>query len=103
MTSKCGESSDDNNEQDDKLYNTENVLQAKTPLQSETVNEEGGRDTSETDTSLVPAVDRNLGGIENIFTENDAVGSSPSEENNVSSLSKSQSRAALNEPVAERT
>lgn len=103
MASKSDESRDDNNEQDDKLYNTENVLQAKTPLQSEAMNEEGGCDTGETDSSLVPAVDRNLSGIKNVFTEDDAVGSSPSEEDNVTSLSDSQSCVAIDELISEHT
>jgi len=53
-------------------------LQTKTPLESETVDEESRGDTCETNTSLVPAVDRDLGGVENVFAEDDTVGASPS-------------------------
>lgn len=103
MASKSGESSDDDNEQNDKLDNTKNVLQAKTPLQSQTVNKEGRRDTSETNSSLIPAVDRDLGGIEDVFTKDDAVGSSPTKKNDVASLFESQSCATIGELVAEHT
>lgn len=103
MASKSGESSENNNEQDDELYNTKNVLQAKTPLQSQTVDKEGRSDASETNSSLVPAVDGNLRSIEDVFTKDDAVRSSPSEENNVSSLSASQSCVAIGELVTKHT
>ena len=78
FTSESGKSREDDDEQNDELDNTKSILQTKTPLQSETVDEEGRGDACETDASLVPAVDRNLGSVENVFTEDDTVAASPS-------------------------
>jgi hypothetical protein len=86
MASEGGETRENDDEKNDELDATKNVLQTKTPLQSETVDEEGRGNTCETNASLVPAVDRDLGGVENIFSENNTVRSGPTKEYNVSSL-----------------
>ena len=41
------------------------------------MDEKGRGDTSQSDSSLVPAVDGHLGGMQDIFSEDDRVGPSP--------------------------
>jgi hypothetical protein len=41
------------------------------------VDEKGRGDTSQSDSSLVPAVDGHLSGVQDVFSEDDRVGPSP--------------------------
>lgn len=79
--SNPSDNGDDSNHKE--LENTEEVLQSETPLDGERVDKEAESKTSETNTSLVPSGNFNTRGIENVLSENDRVGGSPTEEEDV--------------------
>lgn len=71
--SQCSPACDHDDQKDRELDESEQVLQAKTPFQSETVNEKGCGNTSKTDAALVPSVNLNIGSVQNVFSKNDRV------------------------------
>lgn len=89
MTTKGDETADDHDKDDDELDDTKNILKTKTPFKSSSVDDERSRDTSQTDTTLVPTVDLLVGSMEDILSENDRVARSPAHENDVRSVDAS--------------
>lgn len=83
MASKGSESRADDQEQNQKLDNAQEVLKAETPVHGKGVNQESSCDTGESDTTLVPAVDLDTGGVQNVLSEDDGVGAGPTEEDDV--------------------
>lgn len=73
-----------NNEQDDnKLHDTKEVLQPKTPFHRERVDEERSGDTGQPDPTLVPPTNLDIGRVEDVFTEDDAVTGGPAQQDGV--------------------
>lgn len=72
---KAGE---DDEQDDEQLDDAQQVLQPQPPLQREAVDEEGRRDAGQADAALVPAVDLDLRGVEDIFAKDDGVRAGPS-------------------------
>jgi hypothetical protein len=70
-------SGDDDNEDNSQLDDPQEVLQPQTPFQGTAVDEKRRGDTSQSNGSLVPAVDGHLGGVQDVFSEDDRVGSGP--------------------------
>lgn len=83
VASKGSESGADDQEKNQKLDNAQEVLKTETPVHGECVNQESNCDTGESDTTLVPAVDLDTGGVQNILSEDDGVGAGPTEEDDV--------------------
>ena len=79
VASQSHPASDNNEDDNDELDNTKQVLKTETPVQREAVNQERSSDASKANTSLVPSVDFYLGGVEDILAEDDAVTCGPSE------------------------
>lgn len=50
------------------------------------MDEEGDRNTSKTNTTLVEPVDFNIRGMENVFSKDDRISSGPSKQDDVSSV-----------------
>lgn len=95
------EARDDDDEEDDELDDAEGVLQPQAPFQGEAVDQEGGGDAGEADAALVPAVDGDLGGVEDVFAKDDAVGACPAEQHDVAGVEARDEEAGLLEDVLE--
>ena len=72
-TSESGEARDDDDQKDRKLDETEEVLQTKTPFEGESVDQESGSDACESNTTLVPATDFNVGSVKDVLSKDDGV------------------------------
>lgn len=71
--SESGEARDNDDQKNGELDEAEEVLQTKTPFEGKSVNQEGRSDACESHTSLVPASDFNVGGVEDVLSEDDGV------------------------------
>lgn len=92
----------DNDEQDDnQLNNTEQVLQSKTPFHRERMDEECSGETGQPDTALVPATNLDIGGVEDVFTKDDTVAGSPAQQDGVGGVHGSNEELRLLEDVFE--
>jgi hypothetical protein len=76
-TSQSGETRDDDDQEDRELDETEQVLKTETPLECKPMNQEGGSNTGKTNTTLVPTVDFDIRGVQDVFAEDNGVGTSP--------------------------
>lgn len=95
VTTESNETTKDDDQDDDDLDNTEEVLKSDTPFESETMDEEGDGDASHTDTTLVPSIDLYVGGVEDVFSKDDRVTGSPTEEDDVSGVETSDEELGL--------
>lgn len=86
VTAEGNEASDDHEEDNGELDPAEKVLQAQTPLEGGTVDDEGRGDASETDTTLVEAGDLNVGGVQDVLAKDDRVTGGPTEEDDVAGV-----------------
>lgn len=68
---------------DNQLDHTKEVLQSQAPLDGDGVDEEGSGHAREADAALVPAADFDVGCVEDVFAEDDAVAGGPAEEDHV--------------------
>lgn len=60
---------DNNDEDNDELNDTQQVLQSQSPLQSKTVNQESSGDAGKTNSTLVPAIDFDLSCVQDVLAE----------------------------------
>jgi len=89
MATERRKSRHDNQQQDEKLDRAQQILQPQAPIQSQPMNQKGVGNTSKPYTSLVPSIDFDIGGVEDIFSENHRVGSCPAEKNDVAGVHSS--------------
>lgn len=89
MATKGNETTQNDDQDDDQLDRTKEVLQAQTPLERKTVDQEGGGDACQTNAALVPPVDLNVGRVEDVLAEDDGVTTSPTEQDDISSVQTS--------------
>lgn len=85
MTSQSHPASNDDENNDDKLDYSKKVLKAQTPIQCKTVDQEGGSDTRQPNSTLVPSVDLDIGRVENVLSKDDTVARSPPEQDGIGS------------------
>ena len=71
--SKSGESRKDDDQEDGKLDEAKEILQTKTPFERQAVNQECRSDACESHTSLVPAADFDVGGMEDVLSKDNGV------------------------------
>lgn len=50
------------------------------------MDQEGSRNAGKTNAALVPAVDFNVGGVQDVLAEGNGIGASPTKQNDISSL-----------------
>lgn len=83
MSSQCHETGDDDEDQDNELENTEEVLQSKTPFDGGSVQDEGEGDAGETNGAQSPSFGLYVGREEDVFSEHQRVSSGPCEQHSV--------------------
>lgn len=88
---RCNDDDDDNAN----LDNTKEVLKTQSPFQSSAVNQESGCDTSHSNTSLVPIGNLDSRSVENVFTKDDRVTGSPTQEDNIGGVHARHEEAGL--------
>lgn len=86
MTTKGNPAGDNDDQDDDDLDGAEEVLKTDTPLDRGGMDQEGGSDAGETDSTLVPSVDLNVGGVQDVLAKDDRVAACPAEQHNISSV-----------------
>jgi hypothetical protein len=79
MASEGHPAANDNEHDNDKLDHTKEVLEVKAPFQGKGVDEEGGGNTGKTNATLVPAINLDIGGIEDVLAEHNTVAGGPSQ------------------------
>lgn len=77
---------DDDNDQD--LQNTQEILQSDSPFQRRAVDQEGSRQTCQRDASLVPPRHIDLRGVQDVLAKDDRVARRPPEEDHVASVQR---------------
>lgn len=65
------------------------------------MDEEGSGETGQPDTALVPATNLDIGGVEDVFTENDTVAGGPAQQDGVRGVHGSSEELGLLEDVFE--
>lgn len=80
MSSESHKAGEDDENEDDDLEESEQVLKSKSPSRQGAVEEEGKSDDSDTDSSLIPSSEFGSGGIQQHFTRVHTVSGRPSEE-----------------------
>lgn len=98
---QADERSDDNDEEDDDLDGSEEVLEADSPFQDRAVDQEGGGDDSQTDASLVPGSGLNAGSEKDIFSKDNTITGAPTQEDTVTSVETGGEKLGLAEDVFE--
>jgi hypothetical protein len=83
VSSEGDEAGDDDEYEHDELEDTEEVLEAETPFDGASVDEEGEGDAGEADETEGPAAGCDIGSSEDVFSENERVTGSPCCESNV--------------------
>lgn len=83
MTSKSHPSRNDDEEDDDELDHTQEVLKHETPLDSKGMDEEGSRDTGQTDTTLVPTIHFDVRRVQDILAKDDTVTGRPTQQDGI--------------------
>lgn len=83
VSTEGDKSGNDDDQDNDDLDYTEDILKTKTPLESSAMDDKCGGDTSQTDTTLVPTVDLLVGGVKDVLSKDDRVSRSPAHENDV--------------------
>lgn len=86
MTAKGNKTADDHDEDDEELDDAESILKTKPPFESTSMDEERSGDTSQTNTTLVPAINLGIRSMEDILSKDDRVTRSPAHEKNVRSV-----------------
>lgn len=78
LTRQEGNKTTDHNHNDDnQLYEAEDILNPETPLYRRRVDKKGNCDARKADTSLVPSVDFDTAGMEDVLTKHHAIASAP--------------------------
>lgn len=80
---QVGQRSHNDQDNDEDLQDTKEVLQSNTPFQSSTVDEKGGGQASQGNTTLVPAGDFNLRGMKDVLAKYDGVTSGPAKKDDI--------------------
>ena len=101
VAAKCNPARHHNDQHDDEFNYTEKVLESETPLESGAMDQEGSGDTSKADTSLVPSINFDIGGVKYVFAKHDRIASRPSEENHVSCVQACGEELGLPEDILE--
>lgn len=101
MSSQRDPTSDNDEQDDNQLNDTEQVLQSKTPFHRERMDEECSGETGQPDTALVPATNLDIGGVEDVFTENDTVAGGPAQQDGVGGVHGGSEEFGLLEDVFE--
>ena len=83
MSRECHPTSDDDKQNDNQLDDTEQILQKQTPFHRQGVDEESNGDTGQADTTLVPSPDFDIGRVEDVLAEDDAVAGGPAQQDGV--------------------
>jgi hypothetical protein len=78
MSTKGDKTGNDDEDEDNNLDNTKEVLETETPLQGGSVQEPCKGDAGEADESQSPSRWLNIGSSKNVFTEDERVPSRPS-------------------------
>lgn len=89
------EAGEDDEGEDGQLDAAEEVLQVEAPPEGGAVDEEGDGDAGEADGALVPAVDLDLGGVQDVLAEDDGVAGGPGKEDDVAGVQAGDEEAGL--------
>jgi hypothetical protein len=95
MTAKGNKTTDDHDEDDEELDDTESILKTKPPFESTSVDEERCGDTSQTNATLVPTINLGIRSMEDILSKDDRVTRSPAHEKNVRGVDASDEELGL--------
>lgn len=78
--------SKDHDQDDEDLDAAEEVLESQPPFECEAVDQEREGEAGQADAALVPPVDLDVGGVQDVFAEDDGVAAGPAEEDNVAGV-----------------
>lgn len=90
-----GQGRNDDNDDDANLDDSQEVLKTQSPLHSSAVNQEGSRDTSHGNTSLVPIRNLDPRRVEDVFAKDHRVTSRPAQENDIGGVHARHEEARL--------